>query len=488
MGSIWFDEPTEAVTSDDLGAAMGRTWDLAVVGGGIVGLLCALRARQHGLDVCLVDAGQVGEGTTAHSTIKVTSGHGGVVAQIAERHGPVAAIAYQRANDAGYASLAALVGALPEDVRWDPQPHLVYATDESGIAQLRNTAEVAMRAGSPISRSAAPAWTSGEAWEWGNTALVQPLSLARAIGRLLQQAGVPIFQRTTVTKVHAKRSTPSISLEGGGELRARDVLIASHSPVHDPDLLTMREEFYRHAAIALPVPDQVVPTSYEVDGISTRPVTYADGRPGAVVVGQSRRVSQMQPRDWDYLQDWAIEALGAEPATHRWGAQDPRSLDYLPYVGRTRREQRVLVVTALNGWGFTNAAAIADRLPAMLLGEDSDQPPWEARRIKPSGGWSTAASNTAWVSRSLVGDYVRSTFPEEELRPGQGRVVGGPFHPRAECVTADGVRHEVSARCTHMGCLVRWNTQEESWDCPCHGSRFAPDGEVLEGPAHSPLA
>ncbi len=284
-----------------------------------------------------------------------------------------------------------------------------------------------------------------------------------------------------------------LRVEAGAEILARDVLIASHAPVHDPDGHALRVEVLRHAAIAVTAPVGEVPSTYDVDGMSTRPVQLPDGSPGAVVVGSARRAGSMSPGDWSRNHEWAVHAFGAGPITHSWGAQDLRSFDLLPYVGRTRRSPHVIVATALNGWGFTNAAAIADRIPALLDGStrrtpDIGGPPWQAERLFPNGGVGDTAATMGWVGRSLVGDHVKALLTDDdELKPGEGRVVGGPLSPRAECVTADGVRHCVSARCTHVGCLVRWNATEESWDCPCHGSRFAPDGTVLEGPARAPL-
>ena len=151
--SVWFDSPSPPLEADDISAVTDRVWDLVVVGGGIVGLLSALTLRRHGRDVCLLDAGRVGEATTAHATVKVTSGHGAVLADIATRHGRDVATAYQRANDAGFAQLSALVGSLPEDVGWTTSPHIVYSTNEASFPRLRTTAVLAMDAGSAIARS-----------------------------------------------------------------------------------------------------------------------------------------------------------------------------------------------------------------------------------------------------------------------------------------------------------------------------------------------
>lgn len=496
MTSVWFENATPALDPDDPAVLTDRTWDVLVIGAGIVGLLCALRARQHGLDVCVVDSDRVGEGTTAHATVKVTSGHGALLAEIAERHGSAAATAYQRANDSGFARLSAVVAALPESVGWTTCPHLVHASRAESVAQLRATEELARHAGSDVAPCLPPPWANGEAWLWGQSALVQPLSLARALGRALQAIGVPVVERARVVAVRDGDPHPRARLHGGSEIRARDILVASHSPIHDPDGHAIRAEVFRHAAIAVTAPHVDVPSSYDVDGMSTRPVLLPDGSHGAVIVGSRRRAGVMAPDAWTTLHEWSMSALDAGEVVHRWGAQDIRSLDRLPYVGRTRRSPHILVVTGLNGWGFTNAAAIADVLPRVLESDLSYRPDgvhaprWQADRVYPSGGLQDTAATIGWVARSVVVDHVRSmSSPEgDALRPGEGRVVGGPLSPRAECVTADGEPHRVSARCTHAGCLVRWNAAEVSWDCPCHGSRFAPDGRVLEGPAHDPLA
>lgn len=492
--SLWFDNPSPPLAADDLSCVTDRLWDLVVVGGGIVGLLCALQARQRGRDVCLIDAGRVGEATTAHATVKVTSGHGALLADIAERHGRATAVAYQRVNDAGFAQLSALAGSLPEDVGWTTSPHIVYASTDASIQRLRKSALLAAQAGSAIAECAPPAWSSGQAWSWASCALVQPVSLARALGRALQTAGVPVVEHARVVEVRDATTLPRVRLESGAEVRSRDVLVASHALVPDPDRHTLRLESYRHAVIATPVGVDEVPTSYDIDGMSTRPAMIA-GSPGAVVVGPAHRTGTITPADWTEVLVWATDALEAERATHRWAAQDLRSVDLLPYVGRTRRSHHLLVATGFNGWGFTNAAAVADQLTAILddespgVQEEPPSLPWQARRLYPTGGLGSAGGAAWWVARSLVSDHARSTVTARtgDLMPGQGRVVDGPVHPRAECMTAEGRTFCVSARCTHLGCLVRWNSVEESWDCPCHGSRFAPDGRILEGPARHPL-
>jgi Rieske Fe-S protein len=332
---------------------------------------------------------------------------------------------------------------------------------------------------------------------------VQPVSLARALAHHLKSLGGRVLTNAPVRGVHATADGVTIELTSGDQLHARDVLIATHVPIHDPDGHALRARYLRHFAIAVPLDGASPGTTYGVDdgSMSTRPVVLPDGRPGAVVVGAKMRTGQIPEHDpWADLARMAHSGFGAGTPAFTWATHDVSTPDLLPYVGRTRRERHVLVATGFGGWGFTNAAAVADALPTMLDSDthedpsspdpaDASQVPWQARRLWPQGGVTATLSDGTWVAGSLAGDTLRATLhpTTPSLDPGQGQVVGGPLHPLAVSTSPDGTVHTVSARCTHLGCLVRWNPWEQSWDCPCHGSRFAPDGSVLHGPASQPL-
>lgn len=500
---IWNHCPTPVVHSDPLDTVVGPVWDLVIIGAGIVGLCAALTARESGRTVCVVDAGEVGLGVSGQATVKVTSAHGALAGDLAERHGIGAAVAYQRANDHGYAALADLVTHLPEDVGWSPTEHVVHGHTPDGLMRLTQAVRVSDLAGSPVAATTVPPWDTGQAWAWGNTALVHPVSLTRALAHHLQSLGVRVLTNAPVRSVQAATDGVTVELASGDQLEARDVLIATHSPIHDPDGHALRARSLRHFAIAVPVDGPPPGTTYGVDdaSMSTRPVVLPDGRPGAVVVGGKMRTGEIPDTDpWADLARMAHTGFGAGQPTHSWATQDISTPDLLPYVGRTHREPHVLVATGFGGWGFTNAAAVAATLPTILDSDpledpsaldpdDDSQVPWQARRLWPQGGVTATLTDGAWVASSLAGDTLSAALHRSNpsLDPGQGQVVGGPLHPKAVSKTPDGTVHVVSARCTHLGCLVRWNTWEQSWDCPCHGSRFAPDGKVLHGPASQPL-
>lgn len=489
---LWAQQAAPRIRPDRPDALAFGIWDVAVVGGGIAGLMAARAAAASGRRVCVVDAQRVGDGATGRATAKVTAGHGALLAEIAEHHGLSAAVEYQRSNDRGLSIFESLVPELPDDVGWETQPHLTYGVADD-VAKLERTATIAAPAGSDVRVAAPPAWALRDArsWTWPASYLVNPLSLARSLARQIQQAKVPVVERARALQVEDADEYVRVRLQGGIELRARDVVIATHAPAFDPDLRVLRMGYFRRPVIAVPVNGDPVPASFDVGGWSTRPATLPDGSRGAVVVGPRARVGSLDAPAWTDVEDWATVALHAGPAVAVWAAQDPRTTDLLPSMGRSSKRPHVIVITGMNAWGFTNAASFADDLPRLLdspagettAGHDSEE------SLEGHARSAAALASDAWATtRGLVRGVTHSLHLDSSSPAvGEGKVVGGPLHPVATCRTRDGRLHAVSARCTHLGCLVGWNQVEESWDCPCHGSRFAADGTVLEGPAVTDL-
>jgi Rieske Fe-S protein len=173
--------------------------------------------------------------------------------------------------------------------------------------------------------------------------------------------------------------------------------------------------------------------------------------------------------------------------SHRWSSQDNQPADSLPYVGRvTPFSDRLLTATGFRKWGLTNGTAAA----LMLADEVLDRPnPWrgtfDSNRLHPRAAAPSLVKENADVAACLVGDRLRLPAAPDagKLRPGEGAIARLNGRRVAAYRDEDGELHAVSPSCTHLGCLVRFNDAERSWDCPCHGSRFGVDGRVLQGPA-----
>jgi nitrite reductase/ring-hydroxylating ferredoxin subunit len=185
---------------------------------------------------------------------------------------------------------------------------------------------------------------------------------------------------------------------------------------------------------------------------------------------------------------------GLGPVRSRWAAQDVTGHDQLPYVGRMlATTAHVHVATGFRGWGMTNGVAAGLAIAGRIAG---DAPSWSrvlepARTMLPAGLPRFVHEQVTVgkeLALGLAPGHARGDLAPADLDPGQGAVLRVDGRERAVCRDDDGVVHEVGARCTHLGCLVSFNAPEQTWECGCHGSRFAPDGTVLSGPATRPLA
>ncbi len=488
LASPWAHSPVAPVDSSARDALTGRSWDVVIVGGGIAGFCAAAALLESGRSVRLVEAHHVGLGTTASATAKVTTSHGVISSRIAERHGFDIAVRYQQANDRGFRWLEDLVATVPDDVGWTEVTHVVHGIQRAD--DLDASFHVAQASASDPVEVRPPPWARGQSIAWGRSALVHPLSLVRGTARQLQDDGVAIRQGVSVVAVRDGGGATELRLSDDSTVRGARVIVATGAPVVDPELLVPRMAFHWHLAAAIPS-EQAVPTTYDVDdlGLSTRPAVLPDGRSVAIVVGPSTGLRELSSgRAMAQLRELCAPWFDLASATHLWAARDGENPGLVPVAHRSRRHPHVVVIAGMNGWGFTNAAAVARELPRLLdildvSGEGAAplDDLWEkGLSTSPSSLLGRSVHTATALARGVVSSVGHDLG---ELPVGEGVVVGGPLNPRAVCRTADGALHSVSARCTHAGCLVEWDGVSGSWGCPCHGSQFAPDGSVTQGPA-----
>jgi nitrite reductase/ring-hydroxylating ferredoxin subunit len=209
-----------------------------------------------------------------------------------------------------------------------------------------------------------------------------------------------------------------------------------------------------------------------------------------LVGGQSHRTGQGgETERYRLVEEWARERFEVRSVEYRWATQDHIPNDKLPFIGRAGpRNDRVLTVTGLRKWGLAMGVSAASVLSDRILGRENDRADtFDPLRFHPLAETPSFIANGASTTIHLALDRLTKRGSADQLAPGEGDVVGHGLGQRAAYRDEAGKLHEVSARCTHLGCIVHFNDAERTWDCPCHGSRFGVDGEVLEGPATKPL-
>jgi glycine/D-amino acid oxidase-like deaminating enzyme/nitrite reductase/ring-hydroxylating ferredoxin subunit len=473
-----------------------RPADVAVIGGGVAGLTTALLLQQAGRDVVLLEAGRIGHGVTTQSTVKVTLGHGTAYSQIDDTLGRAATAAYAAANSAGMLTVLELVENLAIDCDLQIVPHVVYAEDDDTATRVRAEAGLVAELGlqATLTADAPVPFAVAAALSFERQAQLHPGAYLLGLARAFVDAGGRIMENSPAVGVDD--ADPCTVTTTSGQVTARDVVVATHFPILDRGGHFARLQAHRSYGIAAVLPQGVragMTLGADSGGFSTRTADL-DGERLLIVVGASHltgHASDTASR-WERLETWARERFGTRELRYRWSTQDLSSLDGMPYVGRiTPGTDHVFTATGFGGWGMTNGTAAALQIRDLVLGQEN---PWaeafDARRLAlhATGGKlvrQNAHVAKLWVKGRVVGAPRGSLA---DVRPGEAAVLEVDGNQTAACRVADGTLHAVSSVCTHLGCTVAWNDGERSWDCPCHGSRFSPDGQVLHGPAVKPLA
>jgi glycine/D-amino acid oxidase-like deaminating enzyme/nitrite reductase/ring-hydroxylating ferredoxin subunit len=497
MGSLWLDDAQDDEAAPRL--AEDLEVDACVVGAGIAGLTAALELARGGRSVAVLERHRAGAGVTGHSTAKLSSLQGSAYTQLERRFGAGGARGYAALNEAAIAYVVAQ--GIDCDLR--RRPHAVFAWDGEQRAQLKREAEAATRAGLVVRMDddlGLPFPTAG-ALVRDDQAELQIGAYMRGLVRALLAAGGHLFEDTVVTHV-GEGSRPVVRTEHGPRVRARDAIVATHYPILDRGLYFPRLTPQRSYCIAVrgatPQP-KVMAISI---GAPTRSLRFAPDpqRPGEellVLGGEGHMAGEQGDQTTERyraLEAFAAEHFGATEVTHRWSAHDMTTADGLPYAGRlTPLSRHVWIASGFRKWGLTNGTAAGRILAARILGGPAHPHGelFDTSRFTPLRSAPGLLKEAAKDARHFVGDRLNRGADAglEALEPGgDGRLLRVDGELVAASRDADGTVRALSPVCTHLGCRVGWNRAERSWDCPCHGSRFAPDGEVLEGPAVKGLA
>lgn len=468
--------------------------DIVIVGGGIVGVSTALMLQRAGRSVVLLEAGRVGRGVTGGSTAKVTSQHGLIYDRLVQRNGRDAAVRYARSNEAARDWIAREVESLKIDCDFERRPAYVYAASEEHVPAVEREAEAAANAGLPASVVRGDDSFPVEfraAVRFDDQAQFHPVRYVEGLAAAFVTQGGTIHESARVVSVdHGK---PSTVVTRYGEVRADQVVIATNIPMLDRGGYYARAFPYRHMAMATPVPASRDPGGMFISADSptrsfrTSPWTSTERL--LVLIGEAfgTATADTAQRLAD-LETFAAERFGVSgPPRFRWGNQDYYAADRIPYVGAVLPGmQRIRVATGFNAWGITAGTAAAMILSDAILGRDNDWAPlYDSRRLGWRGGSSSLVRKNVSVAAAWLAERMEPPPPREPgtLRAGEGAIVGVRGKAAAAYRDPDGTLHLFDARCTHMGCRLRWNAAERSFDCHCHGSRFDVHGEILNGPA-----
>ncbi len=426
MKSVWQD----SVKMPEFPALKGDiNVDVLVIGGGLAGLLCTYMLSRRGVNCAMVEQDTICSGVTAHTTAKITSQHGLIYSKLIKEFGVGGARLYYDANQAAIRRFRKMSERIECDFK--NRPSYVYSKSNKFVLEKELKALYKIGATAEyVEHPSIPVKTVG-AIKFGNQAQFNPLKFAAAISKDL-----PIYEHTRVKKL-----MPHLAVCDGAKIKAKIIIVATHFPFdnsHGSYFLKM----YQHRSYVL-----ALEGAEQLDGMyvdeSKNGLSFRNYGNLLLLGGGSHRTGK-KGGSYNELVEFASRNYPSATEKYRFATQDCMTLDGVPYIGRySANTPNLYVATGFNKWGMTSSMVSAMILCDAVFGKYNRY----ARLFNPS--------------RTILRPQLAVNAAE----------------------SAVNLLTPTAPRCSHLGCALKWNSAEHSWDCSCHGSRFDSDGRVLNNPA-----
>ncbi|MCA1614352.1 MAG: FAD-dependent oxidoreductase [Acidobacteria bacterium] len=497
--SVWMrtaDTPREKKLDHDVDA------DVVIVGAGIAGLSTAYLLARDGRRVVVLDDGPVAGGETCRTTAHVVNALDDRYHELERLFGREGARLAAESHTAAIDKVEEIVGAEDIDCDWSRLDGYLYAPagepqqeldDELAAARRAGLAEVELVEHAPVE-----SFDTGRALRFPRQGQFHILKYLDGLARAFERLGGQIFTGTHAAEIKSvDAQNARVVTADGHTVTARAAVVATNTPVNDLVAIHTKQAPYRTYVIGARVPTGSVPKILLWD--TPDPYHYVriqelDDADVLIVGGEDHKTGQENDMDERYrrLEEWARERFPSiESVEFRWSGQVMEPVDGLAFIGRNPMDaENVFIATGDSGNGMTHGTIAGMLLSDLIAGREN---PWAAL-YDPSRKTLGAIGEFAKENLNVAAQYTDLATPGdvasvEEIKPGEGAIIRRGLSKVAAYRDDAGALHERSAVCTHLGCVVQWNSGEKTWDCPCHGSRFdCKDGHVVNGPAIKALA
>lgn len=465
--------------------------DIAILGGGIVGITTAFLLNKEGINSLVIEARKILEGTTGHTTAKITSQHRLIYDYLINKFGKERAKQYADANQSAIELINNTVTNNNIDCNFIRKPSYVYTESDAFIKNIEKETKSAKDLGLPaeyVTDTSLPFQVKC-AVKFNNQAQFHPLKFLVHLANKIQNNGCEIFEKTRVMKIEG--NSPYTIITDMGNITAKKVVVATHYPIFDkPGLYFSRLYASRSYVLGMRTKEKLPDGMYisadnPVHSFRTQPV---NNDTMLLLGGEGHKTGQGDNTIFHYkrLEDYAKRIYSIESLDYYWSTQDCITVDGVPYIGRiTPGSENLFTATGFNKWGMTNGTAAAMILRDMILEQNN---PWlevfSPSRFKVFASTGEFIKQNINVASEFIGGKLN--VPDSisgQLEKGEGKVLTIQQKKLAVYKDEKGILHITEPSCTHLGCQIKWNHAEKTWDCPCHGSRFTFDGEVIQGPA-----
>jgi glycine/D-amino acid oxidase-like deaminating enzyme/nitrite reductase/ring-hydroxylating ferredoxin subunit len=453
--------------------------EVAVIGGGLAGVLTAFLLQQRGVPVVLLECRKVGGGITKNTTAKITSQHSLIYKKLITYKGEQRAWEYAALNQMAIEKYKEIINNHNIDCDFEILPNYIYTLDDE--QKIRQEVDAALKLGLPavFTKETTLPFKVKAAIRFDNQAQFHPLKFLDAIA-----AHLNIYENTRVTQINKN----GLILTDKGSVKARKIVIATHYPfINVPGYYFIRLHQERSYLVALEgcgkAKDDFHGMYLDAD---QNGFTFRKYKDYIILGGGYHRTGQYKPpNSYEKIEKAAKRWYPNSSVKYTWSNQDCMTPDQVPYIGRySVRTPNIYVATGFNKWGMTGSMVSAMILSDMITGRQNEyRKVYIPRRLMLSGS-RVFIKDAAIITISLLSEHLK--IPHDKLK----NIERG----KAGVIRYDGQRvgvyrdrndkyYFVTTKCPHLGCKLEWNQNEMTWDCPCHGSRFDYQGRMINNPA-----
>jgi glycine/D-amino acid oxidase-like deaminating enzyme/nitrite reductase/ring-hydroxylating ferredoxin subunit len=489
--SLWM---ATAETPDRPSLSKNTEADVCVVGAGIAGLTTAYLLSREGKSVIVLDAAAVGGGETSRTTAHLSSVLDTRYFDLERLHGEKGARLAAESHAAAIDRIEAILTQAKIACDFERLDGYLFAPPGESTEALDRELQAARRAGltqvTRVARAPMGHFDTGPCLRFPGQAQFHPLKYVYALARAIEGTGGRIFTETHAEKFEAGKPG-HVTTSRGAVVTANSIVVATNTPVNDRVTVHTKQAAYRSYVIGARIPGRPGPRALYWDTADpfhyVRLQTKGDHET-LIVGGEDHKTGQAENTDerFQRLEGWMRERFPkAEAIEFRWSGQVIQSVDGLAYIGRNSgAEPNLYIATGDSGNGMTHGTIAGVLITDLILGrENAWKSLYDPLRIRFGAAAEFAKENLNVAAQ--FGDYATAgeRSSPDEIVPGEGAIIRRGLTKVAVSRDGNGVLHELSATCPHLGCLVDWNSTERTWDCPCHGSRFDVFGRVINGPA-----
>jgi glycine/D-amino acid oxidase-like deaminating enzyme/nitrite reductase/ring-hydroxylating ferredoxin subunit len=474
--------------------------EVLVVGAGVTGITAAYLLKKAGSTVALIDRERVASIDTGHTTAHLTYVTDVQLQELAHNFGNDHAQAAWDAGAAAIDEIERIVREEQSDCEFTRVPAYVHVpvdgSSKKEASSLKKEADLAAKLGFDAAYLTSAPYLNLPAVRFANQAKFHPRKYLRSLVAKIPGGGSHVFEKSAASEFDLKKGRVKVNRNW---ISFDRVVMATNNPLVGlastvgATLLQTKLSLYTSYALGARLPSDTIPEALFWDTRDPYDYLRIDRHHGFDYIvyggedhktGQKKKTQKAHVRLWQRLKKIAPEAH----VDHRWSGQVISTADGLPYIGENAERQFIATGYCGNGITFGTIAAMMARDWAT-----GTRNPWtdlfavDRKKIK-GAAWNYLRENKDYPYYMIKDRLARAEANSvRELKPGEGMIVGRRGKKVAAFRDANGNIHRLSPVCTHLGCLVRWNPSESTWDCPCHGSRFKPTGEVIAGPAEEPL-